>query len=307
LEFYFSFLQNMDKLKAMTIFVEIADQGSMSAAARSLGVVNSVVSKNLNELEHWLGRKLVFRSTRNLRLTQDGVTYLEQCRKILGEVARLEARTREQDQAVSGHLRLTAPTYLGQKILAPIIASFTRSHPNVTLELILSDDFKDMVDEGFDAAFRVSQMPDSGFISRRMGRVRLLTVASPDYLKIAGTPVAPRDLKEHQCITENGSSRQQLWRFSSRKKTQSSVQVGGRVSASTGHMVRELCLQGLGIAQLPDFIVKENLDRGEFVEVLPQHTLENFFIHMLYHQNATGNVALKAVVEYFVSSLEETS
>jgi DNA-binding transcriptional LysR family regulator len=97
----------MDKLKAMAIFVEIADQGSMSAAARSLGVVNSVVSKNLNELEDWLGRKLVFRSTRNLRLTQDGVTYLEQCCKILDEVAWLEARTREQDQAVSGHLRLT--------------------------------------------------------------------------------------------------------------------------------------------------------------------------------------------------------
>jgi LysR family transcriptional regulator for bpeEF and oprC len=297
----------MDKLKAMAIFVEIADQGSMSAAARRLGVVNSVVSKNLNELEHWLGRKLVFRSTRNLRLTQDGVTYLEQCRKILDEVAWLEARTREQDQVIAGHLRLTAPTYLGQKILAPMIASFTRGHPNVTLELKLSDDFKDMIDGGFDAAFRVSQMPDSGFISRRMGRVKLLAVASPEYVKSAGTPVAPKDLKEHQCILETGSSRQQAWRFASRKKAQSSVQVSGRVSASTGHMVKELCLQGLGIAQLPDFIVKENLDRGEFVEVLPQYALGNFFIHMLYHQNATGNVALKAIVEHFVSSLEETS
>jgi LysR family transcriptional regulator for bpeEF and oprC len=307
LEFYFSFLQNMDKLKAMTIFVEIADQGSMSAAARRLGVVNSVVSKNLNELEHWLGRKLVFRSTRNLRLTQDGVTYLKKCRNILDEVAWLEARTREQDQVVAGHLRLTAPTYLGQKILAPIIASFTRAHPNVTLELILSDDFKDMVDEGFDAAFRVSQMPDSGFISRRMGRVSLLTVGSPDYLKSAGTPLAPKDLKEHQCIPENGSSRQQLWRFASRRKAQSSVHVSGRVSASTGHMVKELCLQGLGIAQLPDFMVNESLDRGELIEILPQHKMVNFYIHMLYHQNATGNAALKAVVEHFVSSIEETS
>ena len=93
----------MDKLKAIAIFVEIADQGSMSAAARSLGVVNSVVSKNLNELESWLGRKLVFRSTRNLRLTQDGVTYLEQCRRILDDVAWLEASTKKQDQIVSGH------------------------------------------------------------------------------------------------------------------------------------------------------------------------------------------------------------
>jgi LysR family transcriptional regulator for bpeEF and oprC len=294
----------MDKLKAITIFVEIAEQGSMSAAASSLGVVNSVVSKNLSELESWLGRKLIFRSTRNLRLTQDGLIYLEQCRKILGEVAWLEASTRENDQLVSGHLRLTAPTYLGQKMLAPVIASFTKTYPHVTLELILSDDFKDMIDEGFDAAFRVSQMPDSGFISRRLGKVRLLTVASHAYLEGAGTPVSPKELKEHLCLLENSPSHQQLWRYSSRRRGQSSVQVSGAISASSGQMVKALCAQGLGVAQLPDFMVGEELSRDELVEILPQHVLENFYIHMLYHQNATGNAALKAVVEHFVASLQ---
>ena len=294
----------MDKLKAITIFVEIAEQGSMSAAARSLGVVNSVVSKNLSELENWLGRKLIFRSTRNLRLTQDGLIYLEQCRKILDEVGWLEASTREHDQPVSGHLKLTAPTYLGQKMLAPVIASFTKTYPQVTLELILSDDFKDMIDEGFDAAFRVSQMPDSGFISRRLGKVRLLTVASPEYLKRAGTPLSPKDLKEHQCLLENSPSRQLLWRYNSRRRGQSSVQVSGAISTSSGQMVKALCAQGLGVAQLPDFMVGEELSRDELVEILPQHALENFYIHMLYHQKATGNAALKAVVEHFVASLQ---
>ena len=118
----------------------------MSAAARSLGVVNSVVSKNLSELESWLGKKLVFRSTRNLRLTQDGVTYLEQCRKILDEVAWLEAKSKEQDKVISGHLRLTAPAYLGHKTLAPAIASFSEDHPNVTLDVSISDDFRYMVE-----------------------------------------------------------------------------------------------------------------------------------------------------------------
>jgi LysR family transcriptional regulator for bpeEF and oprC len=305
LDFYFSYLQNMDKLKAMAIFAEIADQGSMSAAARSLGVVNSVVSKNLGELENWLGRKLVFRSTRNLRLTQDGVTYVEQCRKILDEVAWLEASTREQDQAVSGHLKLTAPTYLGEQILAPVLASFSRAHPNVTVELNLSDDFKDMVDEGFDVAFRVSQMPDSGFISRRMSKVSLQTVASPEYLKGTDIPLTPKDLKEHQCILEKSHTRQQLWRFNSRRKAQSNVQVSGTISASSGQMVKALCTQGLGIAQLPDFMIGDELSRGDFVELLPQYALDNFFIHLLYHQNATSNIALKAIVEHLVSSLAE--
>ena len=296
----------MDKLKAIAIFVEIADQGSMSAAARSLGVVNSVVSKNLNELEKWLGRKLVFRSTRSLRLTQDGVTYLEQCRKILDEVDWLEAKTSEQDQTISGHLRLTAPAYLGQRILAPVIADFTKIHTKVTLELILSDDFRNMVDEGFDAAIRVSQMPDSGFIARKIGKVKLITVASPEYLEQAGIPVTPKELKEHQCITENSSSRKQVWRYASSRKSQAGVQVSGRLSTSTGSMVKALCLQGLGIAQLPNFMVFEELDRGELVELLPRHALENFYIHVLYHQNSMGNIALKAVVEHFASSLKNS-
>ena len=146
----------------------------------------------------------------------------------------------------------------------------------------------------------------SGFISRRVGKVRLLTVATPGYLESAGKPIAPKDLQGHRCIPESGSSRAQLWRFASRSKAQSTVHIGGSVSASTGHMVKELCLQGLGIAQLPDFMVSADVDRGELVEILPQHALDNFFIHMLYHQNATGNIALKAVVQHLVSSLEET-
>jgi LysR family transcriptional regulator for bpeEF and oprC len=294
----------MDKLKAMTIFVEIADQGSMSAAARSLGVVNSVVSKNLTELESWLGRKLVFRSTRNMRLTQDGVTYLDQCRKILEQVSWLEAKTSEQDKAVAGHLRITAPAYLGHKLLPSAIATFTDEYPNVTVELMLGDDFKDMVDEGIDIALRISQMPDSGFISRRIGRVSLLTVAHPDYIAAKGVPVVPKDLKEHLCLTEKSSSRKQLWRFASRKKSQSTVQVNGNVSASTGEMVKALCVRGLGVAQLPDFLVSEEIERGNLVELLEDYALDNFYIHLLYHQKATGSLALRAAVDHLTSSLK---
>ena len=293
----------MNKLKAIAIYVEIAEQGSMSAAARSLGVVNSVVSKNLSELESWLGKKLVFRSTRNLRLTQDGVTYLDQCRKILDEVAWLEAKSKEQDKVISGHLRLTAPAYLGHKTLAPAIASFREDHPNVTLDVSISDDFRDMVEAGFDVALRVSQMPDSGFIAKKISQVRLLTVAAPGYLSTSGTPMIPRELQEHSCILENSTNQQQLWRFASRKKSQSNVQVKGPIAASTGLMAKELCLQGLGVAQLPDFMVKKDLKRGALVELLEEYALKSFYVHLLYHQNATGNLALRKLVDHLQSSL----
>jgi DNA-binding transcriptional LysR family regulator len=295
----------MDKLKAMAIFVEIADQGSMSAAARNLGVVNSVVSKNLNDLEQWLGRKLIFRSTRNLKLTQDGMTYLEQCQNILAEVALLEARTQSQDRIVSGHLKLTAPVYLGERLLAPIVATFADAYPNVTLELVLSDEFKDMVDEGFDIAFRVSQMPDSSYISRRLGRVRIVTVAAPRYLDSAPAISTPKDLRAHRCILENSSSQKKLWRFKSRSAAQANVQVGGPISAGTGQLVKALCLEGLGIAQLPHFIVEDELQRGLLIEQLSEYALDNFYTHMLYHQHSTGQSAIRATVDHFVSWLSD--
>lgn len=293
----------MNKLKAMAIFVEIAEQESMSAAAKNLGVVNSVVSKNLNELEQWLGRKLIFRTTRSLKLTQDGMTYLGQCQKILAEVASLEERTLSQDSIVSGHLKLTAPVYLGEKLLAPIVATFTSAYPNVALEIVLSDEFKDMVDEGFDIAFRVSQMPDSSYISRRLSKVRIVTVATPLYLDSAPALAKPKDLKEHFCILENSSSQKKLWRFKSRSKAQANVQVGGPISAGTGQLVKALCLESLGVAQLPDFIVEDEIQRGLLIEQLPEYALDNFYIHMLYHQHSTGKNAIRATIDHFVSSL----
>ena len=130
-------MQNMDKLKAISIFVEIADHGSMSAAARSLGVVNSVVTKNLNELESWLGKKLVFRSTRNLRLTQDGMNYLAECRAILQQVDQLETHARLDEQVVQGRVKLTAPFYLGQRIFSPLLADMYAKFPQIQLDLVL--------------------------------------------------------------------------------------------------------------------------------------------------------------------------
>lgn len=293
-------MQNMDKLKTIAIFVEIADQGSMSAAARSLGVVNSVITKNLNELESWLDKKLVFRSTRNLRLTQDGMNYLAECRVILNQVERLESKAHLDQTVVQGNVNIAVPFYLGQYLFAPLMAGFHQAYPLIKVNLVLSDSFEDMVDEGFDIALRASQMHDSSFISRRLQPVSLKLVASSSYLQEHGEPSSPKVLKNHQCIVEGYSGDRRRWRFKNKNGKQTSVSVDGNFRVNYGGMVKALCIQGLGIAQLPDFFVEEELSAGRLVELLPEYTLDNFYIHLLYHQKSTTNKVVKSVIDYVI-------
>ncbi|OLQ72160.1 hypothetical protein BIT28_24330 [Photobacterium proteolyticum] len=293
----------MDKLKAMAIFVEIAEQGSMSAAARKLGVVNSVVSKNLTELEVWLGRKLVYRSTRNMRLTQDGHKQLEHFREILERVNGLEADPNEE--MVQGLVKITAPIYLGQQLLVPHIPEFHRQYPFVKLHLELSDDFENMIDEGFDVALRASQMLDSSFISRRLSDASLVVVASPDYISQYGIPSSPKALVKHHCLVEGAVDNQRRWRFKNTRNEQISVATDGAIYTNSGTSIKQLCEAGLGIAQLPSFLVEESIVSGKLVELLPDYALSNFYLHLLYHQKGTRNLAIKAVVEYFVSRLSD--
>lgn len=293
-------MQNMDKLKAISIFIEIADHGSMSAAARSLGVVNSVVTKNLNELEAWLGEKLVFRTTRNLRLTQDGMNYLSECRVILNQVNQLENKANLGEEIIQGQVTVTAPLHLGQSLLSPLLAEFHHRFPLVSLNLVLSDNFEDMVDKGFDIALRVSQMPDSNFISRRLKMVRLKLLASPQYINQHGLPSSPKALNDHQCIVEGYSDDRRRWRFKNKNGKQISTSVGGNFRVNYGGMVKAICMEGLGIAQLPDFMVKQEIEVETLVEVLPEYDLDNFYIHLLYHQKSTTNKVVKAVIDYVV-------
>lgn len=295
----------MDKLKAMTIFAEIAEQGSMSAAARKLGVVNSVVSKNLNELETWLGRKLLYRSTRNMRLTREGTEYLNECRAILARIEALERKAENEDLPIQGTVKMTAPNYLGQQLLVPHLSDFHQQFPLVKIYVVLSDDYEDMIEEGFDVALRASQMPDSSFISRSLSRLTLKLVASPSYVQSYGAPSLPKELGKHHCLIEGSLDVQKRWKFRNRRNKQMTIAVDGSIHANSGESIKQLCENGLGIAQLPNFFVDENIGNGKLLELLPEYALDNFYLHLLYHQKGTQNPAIKAIVEYFVTQLSE--
>ena len=184
----------MSKLKQMESFVSVAARGSLTAAANAEGVAPAIMGRRLDALEERLGVKLLLRTTRRITLTHEGSAFLEDCQRLLADLANAEASVSAGGVKASGHLRITAPAGFGRRHVAPLIPKFYGLHPEVTISLNLSDRVVDIAGEGFDCAVRVGDMPDSSLVSVRMADNRRLCVATPAYLARHGTPQTPAEL-----------------------------------------------------------------------------------------------------------------
>jgi LysR family transcriptional regulator for bpeEF and oprC len=293
----------MDKYKAMSIFSAVVEEGSMSAAARRLGIANSVVTKNINELEHWLGRKLIYRSTRSLQLSQEGHTYYEQIKAIIHNIEKLERPASLEDKALTGSIKMTTPVIFGKKLLSPLIPAFHAEYPGIQIELILHDDFDDLVKEGFDLALRVSRLPDSNFIAKRLQPSKLRVIASPSYIEQHGAPSTPEGLSRHICLIDKSVGNAKRWNFMSLQRDNMSVPVYGPLSVNSAECITQLCVAGLGIAQLPEIFVADLIKTGQLVELLPEYAIDDFYISLLYHQRGTNNPATQAFINYIAKNL----
>jgi len=204
----------MDRLKQIESFVAVATKGSLTAAAGTEGVAPAVIGRRIDALEERLGVKLLLRTTRRISLTHEGSAFLEDCQRILAEMANAEASVSAGGIKASGHLRITAPAGFGRRHVAPLVPSFLALHPDVSVSLNLSDRVVDIVNEGFDCAVRVGDMPDSSLVSVRLADNRRLCVAAPAYLQRAGTPATPADLARHECLTlSSDASQTRGWAF----------------------------------------------------------------------------------------------
>jgi DNA-binding transcriptional LysR family regulator len=204
----------MDKLKAFESFVSVAVKGSLTAAAKAEGVAPAIMGRRLDSLEAHLGVKLLVRTTRRITLTHEGTAFLEDCQRLLAEVANAEASVSAGGLKASGHLRITAPAGFGRRHVAPLVPKFHSMHPDVTVSLNLSDRVVDLAAEGFDCAVRVGDLPDSSLVSVRMADNRRLCVATPEFLKRYGTPKVPSDLMRFRCLTlSSDASQTRGWAF----------------------------------------------------------------------------------------------
>lgn len=258
----------MDRLKQIESFVAVSTKGSLTAAALAEGVAPAVIGRRIDALEERLGVKLLLRTTRRITLTHEGSAFLEDCQRLLADLGNAEASVSAGGVKASGHLRITAPAGFGRRHVAPLVPGFLAQHPEVSLSLNLSDRVVDIVNEGFDCAIRVGDLPDSSLVSVRLADNRRLCVASPDYLARAGTPATPADLTRHQCLTlSSDASQTRGWAFVVDGEV-THLRPGGRLDCSDGQVLHRWCVQGLGIAWRSTWEVEGDIAAGRLVPLL---------------------------------------
>ena len=258
----------MDKLKQLESFVAVATKGSLTATALAEGVAPAVIGRRIDALEARLGVKLLVRTTRKITLTHEGSAFLEDCQRVLADLANAEASVSAGGVKASGHLRITAPAGFGRRHVAPLVPRFIAEHPDVSVSLNLSDRVVDIVKEGFDCAIRVGDLPDSSLISVRLADNRRLCVATPAYLKRAGVPQQPSDLLRHECLTlSSDASQTRGWAFAVDGAV-THLRPRGRLDCSDGQVLHAWCLAGMGIAWRSTWEVEGEIAAGQLQAVL---------------------------------------
>ncbi|WP_134498978.1 LysR family transcriptional regulator [Microvirga pakistanensis] len=287
----------------MEVFVQAAGLGSFSAASRKLGLSPSAVSKAITRIEQRLGTRLVVRSTRALQLTPEGETYLERAQRILGEIDETERIVAGGAQAEPrGKLRVSASVGFGVRYVVPLVPDFLRRYPQVELDLSLTDGVIDLLEERADVAIRSGALRDSSLKARKILESRRVIVASPGYLATHGTPQAPDDLDQHNCLTFNFRS-VNAWPFRDpQSRTVYTKEVFGNLQANNGPTVRRLCLEGLGLARVGQFHVQPDIDAGRLVPVLEPFNAEDI---ELIHAVFVGHEHLATRIRAFIDFLAE--
>jgi len=287
----------MDRLAAMQAFARVAEAGSFSAAARQLGMAKSVVSKLVMGLENHLGARLINRTTRRLSLTEAGIAYYESCTRILAAVEEAELSVGRLQAVPRGRLKVNASMSFGFLHLAPAIPDFLAHHPEVEIDLTLNDQFTDLVQEGYDVAVRIGALPDSSLIARKLAPSRRVLCASPAYLDRHGVPQVPEDLARHNCLGYAYLVTGNEWRFRGPDR-EHAVRVSGNFDVNNGDALRAAALGGLGIAQLPTFIIGQDLAAGTLRCLLSDYVLPETNIHAVYPHNRHLSAKVRAFVDF---------
>ena len=274
----------MDRFKQIETFVAVAGKGSLSAAAALEGVAPAVIGRRIDALESRLGVKLLVRTTRRVTLTFEGSAFLEDCQRILNEMHNAEATVSAGGVKASGHLRLSAPAGFGRRHVAPLLPVFIESHPDVTVTLDLSDRLVDLVNEGFDCAIRLGELPDSSLVSLRLGENRRVCVASPDYLARHGRPESLDALAGHNCLAFGSTANQQRgWTFAQDDKVVT-IRVNGNMECTDGAVLHDWCLDGHGLAWRSWWEVGDDIRAGRLVTVLDDFAAPPIGIHAVFPQ-----------------------
>ena len=271
----------MDRFVAMSLFVAVAEQGSLAKAGELLGLSAPAVTRALAQLEQRLGVRLLHRTTRRVRLSEAGERYLDDCRRILSEVREAEDWLRGAQTAPQGVLHVTAPVLFGQLYVMPVVRDYLDQHPGVQAQVALLDRIVNLLEEGHDVAVRIGPLADSSLRAVKVGEVRRLYCASPEYLQRYGHPKTLSDLKKHR-------------------------QIGGRSAqlvVNTNQAALDAALAGWGIVRLLSYQVAEPIKNGRLQTLLADHSPEAWPIHILHQEGRRVSLKVQLFIELLASRL----
>ncbi len=289
----------MDLFTAMRTFVEVAQAGSMNAAGLRLNVSGALVGQRIAGLEDHLQARLLNRTTRQQKLTDFGESYLEQCRDILELVDFSEGKASDQQRQPQGRLRVAAPVSFGSATLMPALKSFTEIAPEVEIELTLSDNNEDLIAGGFDAAFRIGELEDSALLQIQLAPYRMMICASGEYLEEHGEPLIPSDMNRFRAVLFSRTGRKP-WRFRQGSEEQSWTPQA-RISVNSGQAVRVAAIAGMGVAMLPETLVKRDIGAGKLKQLLPDWSLPEQPMTLIYHRDRYRPQRLTKFIDFVKS------
>jgi DNA-binding transcriptional LysR family regulator len=293
----------MDLFQAMGVYVQVVETGSMTAAAQACGLSTTMVGNHLRALEQRLGVSLLKRTTRRQSLTEFGAIYYQRCKDVLGRVVDSEQLAEQAQDDARGVLRLTAPSAFGAERLAPALAEFSLLCPQVQLEVVLTNQIIDPIEQNFDAAIRLGVLGSSGLIARPLEDYTLSICAAPEYLQRRGTPTDPEQLREHDCLAfsypagDDWQSVAKEWRLTG-PHGEVAVPVSGPMAINSSPGLRQAALAGMGIVMLPDVVVGQDLAEGKLIALLNDYPPPSRPMHLVYTQDRYRLPKLRRFVDF---------
>lgn len=287
-------------LNDLSLFIRVVETGSFTAAAETLNVQKSTISRRIAQLEDSLGLRLIQRTTRKLKLTTEGRELFERSQSLISQLELVRDEITADSSELRGRLRMTMPTELGILMMSSVVASFIHQHPQLEVDVELSTRTVDLVEEGMDLALRVGPLPDSSMIARKIARLERGFYASPEYLARQGKPATPDDLIQHQCITLVKPF--DTWRFHNWHHGEP-ASYGGQLRTNSISFAREMAMQGIGIARMPCVFVDSLVAEGKLVQVLTDFPTPPTEINAIYTSRRNLTPRVRAFLDHMMEQL----
>lgn len=291
----------MDTLISMRVFAHVVEAGSFTAAAERFHISRPMVSKHVDHLEEHLGVRLLHRTTRRLTLTESGREYFERCSSILSDLDEAEASAANQNQTPRGTLRITMPISFSVHHMGRLISSYAEKYPEVRIELFLSDQRSNLIDEGLDLAIRIGPPQDVNVRSFELAIDRLVVCGAPKYFEIHGIPRHPSELANHTCLLYSHSTAGNEWLFTGINGVHN-VRVAGRISANNGDLLTEIVKNGSGLIRMPLFIIGDALKSGELIPVLTDYESEPIGIYAIPSSKKLLTTKVRSFIEFIIAN-----